>query len=138
MSHRSTEVEVIPSDTGLRMELLRALQLCDIVIDVLEPPSSRARGHPSRQLTSKTSQTAQESIDYVPPNAQESSKRAHMFTFEDNEAVIKVIIKGKSPHMSHVLRTHRVNLDWLFEKNDLNSNMSVKYVHSNQQIADIF
>ena len=34
--------------------------------------------------------------------------------FEDNEAVIKMIIKGKSPTMRHVSRSHRVALDRLF------------------------
>ena len=30
-----------------------------------------------------------------------------------------------------------VNLDWLIERVKLDSNMSVKYVHTNKQIADI-
>ena len=34
--------------------------------------------------------------------------------FEDNEAVIKMIIKGRSPTMRHVSRTHRVALDVLY------------------------
>ena len=34
--------------------------------------------------------------------------------FEDNETVIKMISKGRSPTMTHVSRTHRVALDWLF------------------------
>ena len=33
-----------------------------------------------------------------------------------NEAVIKMIIKGRSPTMRHVSRTHRVSLDWLFDR----------------------
>ena len=35
--------------------------------------------------------------------------------FEDNEAVVIMIIKGISPTMRHVSRTHRIALDWLFE-----------------------
>ena len=35
---------------------------------------------------------------------------------EDNDAVIKMCIKERSPSMKHVARTHRVNLDWLFER----------------------
>ena len=34
-------------------------------------------------------------------------------------------------------RTHRVNLDWLCERIRLNSNISVTYVHTNQQFADM-
>ena len=32
------------------------------------------------------------------------------------EAVIKMIPKGRSPTMRHVSRTHRVALDWLFDR----------------------
>ena len=34
---------------------------------------------------------------------------------EDNEAVIKILAKGRSAKLRHVHRTHRVNLDWLYE-----------------------
>ena len=34
---------------------------------------------------------------------------------EDNEATIKILLKGRSTKMRYVHRTHRVNLDWLYE-----------------------
>ena len=40
--------------------------------------------------------------------------------------------------MRHVSRTHRGNLYWLCERISVSSNISVKYVHTNQQIASIF
>ena len=67
----------------------------------------------------KTPKTIQESIDGVPPTAQVSGTRAQdffFFFFEDSEAVIKIIMQDRSPHMRHVSRTHRVNLDWLLER----------------------
>ena len=42
-----------------------------------------------------------------------------LYVFEDNEAVIKMILKGRSPTMRHVSRTHRVALDWLFDRINL-------------------
>ena len=42
-------------------------------------------------------------------------KEAMLYIFEDNEAVIKMIIKGRNPTMRLVSRTHRVALDWLTE-----------------------
>ena len=39
--------------------------------------------------------------------------------------------------MRHVSRTHRVQLGWLYEIIRLNSNISLKYVHADQQIEDI-
>ena len=43
LSQSSTETEVVSLDTGLRMEGSLASKLLNIVSDVLEPPSSRAR-----------------------------------------------------------------------------------------------
>ena len=50
-------------------------------------------------------------IDSVPSNVQSARQEALLYVFEDNEAVIKMIIKGRSPTMRHVSRTHRVALD---------------------------
>ena len=55
-------------------------------------------------------------VDRVPSNVQFSPQEALLYVFEDNEAVIKMIIKGRSPTMRHVSRTHRVALDWLFDR----------------------
>ena len=41
-----------------------------------------------------------------------SRQEALLYVFEDNEAVIKLTRKGKSPTMRYVSRTHRVSLDW--------------------------
>ena len=38
-----------------------------------------------------------DSIDDVLPNARTSSQQASLFVFEDNDAVIKMIIEGKKP-----------------------------------------
>ena len=56
---------------------------------------------------------------------------------EDNEAVIKLIIKGRSPTMRHVSRTHRVALDWLFDRIKLDSKIQIKYIDTKNQLADI-
>ena len=42
-----------------------------------------------------------------------------MFSLGKNEAVIKMIIEGRSPTMRHVSRTHRVAPDWLFDRINL-------------------
>ena len=51
-------------------------------------------------------------------------------TFVKNEVVIKMIIKGTSPTMRHVSRTHRVVLDGLFDRIKLDPNIQIKYVDS--------
>ena len=78
-----------------------------------------------------------ENIDSVPSNVQSSRQEALLYVFEDNEAVIKMIIKGRSPTMRHVSRTHRVALDWLFDRINLDSKIQIKYIDTKNQLADI-
>ena len=55
-------------------------------------------------------------VDQVSSNAHLSEKESQLCIFEDNEAVIKMIVKGRSPTMRRVPRTHRVALDWLLKE----------------------
>ena len=75
-------------------------------------------------------------IDAVPSNVQSARQEALLYVFEDNEAVIKMIMKGRSPTMRHVSRTHRVALDWLFDRIKLDPKIQIKIRHKNQ-LADI-
>ena len=65
-----------------------------------------------------------------------SSRKEALYIFEDNEAVIKMIIKGRSPTMRHVPRTHRVALDWLFDRINLDPKIQIKYIDTKNQLAD--
>ena len=76
-------------------------------------------------------------IDSVPSNVQSASQEALLYVFEDNEAVIKMIMKGRSPTMRHVSRTHRVALDWLFDRINWDPEIQIKYVDTKHQLADI-
>ena len=66
-----------------------------------------------------------------------SREEALLCIFEDNEAVIKIIIKGRSRTMRHVSRTHRVALDWLFDRINLDPKIQIKYTDTKNQLADI-
>ena len=70
-------------------------------------------------------------------NVPSSHQEALLYVFEDNEAVIKMIIKGRSPTMRHVSRTHRVALDWLFDRLNLDPKIRIKYIDTKNQLADI-
>ena len=76
-------------------------------------------------------------VDRVSSNVQFSHQEALLYVFEDNEAVIKMIIKGRSPILRHVSRTHRVALDWLFDRINLDPKIRIKYVNTKNQLADI-
>ena len=76
-------------------------------------------------------------IDTVPSNVQSANREALLYVFEDNEAVIKMIMKGRSPTMRHVSRTHRVALDWLFDRINLDPKIQIKCIDTKNQLAHI-
>ena len=122
VSHSSTESEIISLDTGLRLDGLPALELWDLIFSVFRSvfQVSDRSGQPDNDVKkhqkSRGKITVMENIDSVLSNVQSSRQEALLYVFEDNEAVIKVIIKGRSPTMRHVSRTHRFALDWLFDR----------------------
>ena len=72
------------------------------------------------------------------PQTQILLKASLRCTFlEDNEAVIKMIIKGKSPTKRPVSRTHRVALDWFFDRITLDPKIQIKDVDTKNQLADM-
>ena len=46
-------------------------------------------------------------------------------------------LKGRSPNLRHISRTHRVDLDWLIERIKVDPGIRMKYVGTNQQLADM-
>ena len=150
-----TQFDIISLPAGLRMDGVPALDLWDLVIEVfhcspnqLNNTKGQVQGNLSRDTTSnKHNQnktkvpTEQDNFDLdtgdrVPSNAKFSRFGAMPYIFEDNDAVIKMIIKGRSPTMRHVSRTHRVALGWLTEKN-LDHQNQIKYVDTEHQLAEI-
>ena len=139
VSHSSTESEIISLDAGLRMDGLPALDLWDIVIEVLRTTKDNIQpGHTSSGKLKQTqpvhtssgkledvqpnstiydSQTKTlrvdrkqgidllSEVDHVPTNTRSSRGESQLYIFDDNEAVIKMIIQGRSPTMRHVLQT---------------------------------
>ena len=120
------------------MEGIPALAFWDLVISVM---------HPGLQAHRKVLQNVVHNlpdemqilanVDYVPPTLQPIDL-ADMVIMEDNDAVIKMCEKGRSPNMRHVARTHRVDLDWLFERLIKDPAIKMRYVNTKQQIADMF
>ena len=78
-----------------------------------------------------------DNVDLAPSNVRFSHQEALLYVFEDNEAVIKMIIKERSPTMRHVSRTHRVTLDWLFDRINLDPKIQIKHIDTKNQLAEI-
>ena len=147
MSHSPTDSEIISFDAGLRMDGLLVLDLwawslkCWERIQRVPKPTqacTRETGVKT-QITPKIKQVLDQNvdlsnIDQVPSNAHLSEKESQLYIFEDKEAVIKMIIKGRSPTMRHVSRTDRVAL--LFDRINLDPKVQIKYVDSRKQLAD--
>ena len=143
VSHSSTESEIISLDTGLRLDGLPALELWDLIVSVLGNVSrvSDGSGQPDSDVHKRHKPhkkiDVMKDIDSVPSNVQFSHQEALLYVFEDNEAVIKMIIKGRSPTMRHVSRTHGIALDWLFDRINLDPKIQIKYIDTKNQLADM-
>ena len=143
VSHSSTESEIISLNTGLRLDGLPALELWDLIVSVLGNVSrvSDGSGNLRVMFTNTTGLKKKidvmEDIDAVPSNVQSARQEALLYMFEHDEAVIKMISKGRSPTMRHVSRTHRVALDWFFDRINLDCNIQIKYIETKNQLADI-
>ena len=130
------------------MDGIPALDLWNLVVEVfhsspnqLNNTKDQVRGNLSRNTTSnKLTQHDNfdlSDVDSVPSNAKFSRFGAMLYNFEDNEAVIKMIFKGRSPTMRHVSRTHRVALDWLFDRVNLDPRFKSSMSTPNTNFADI-
>ena len=113
VSHSSTESEIISLDAGLRLDSITALDLWDLIVAFLgnTNQSHKERGDPfmNKREVRSTPHTIQkrkqsqrvindlDKVDFIPSNVNSSHQEALLYVFEDNEAVIKMILKGKKP-----------------------------------------
>ena len=141
VSHSSTESEIISLDAGLRLDGISALDLWDLIVSVFgsviqtsdrtERPVVNDKDQRSEGMANVLNH-----IDCVSSNVNSSHQEALLYEFEDNEAVIKMIVKGRSPTMRHVSRTHRVALDWLFDRINVDPKILIKCIDTKNQLAD--
>ena len=59
----------------------------------------------------------------------------HLIIAEDNEAVIKLVKEARSMALRHLPRTHRIDLQWVFEVCS-HPRVMMRYVNTKQQGAD--
>ena len=153
VSHSSTESEIISLDAGLRLNGIPALDLWDLIVAILgntnQSHEEWGEQFMNKRQVRSTPHTIQkrkqshrvtnvlDNVDFIPSNVQSSYQEALLYVFEDNEAVIKKIIKGRSPTMRHVSRTHRIALDWLFDRINLDPKIQIKFIDTKNQLADM-
>ena len=140
VSHSSTKSEIISLDTRLRLDGLLVLELWDLIVSVfgnISHISDRTEQLVNGKKKSHNKIDVLQDIDSVPSNVQSASQEALLFIFEDNETVIKMIVKGRSPTMRRVSRTHRVALHCLFDRINLDPKIQIKYIDTKNQLANI-
>ena len=107
VSHSSTESEIISLDAGLRLDGIPALDLWDLIFSFLGnttqnydrtvrpvvcPHVNHGRKQSQRVINDL------DNVDFISSNVQFFSyQEALLSIFEDNEAVIKMNIKGRRP-----------------------------------------
>ena len=105
-SHSSTESEIISLDAGLRLDGIPSLDWWALIVLVLgktnqnhdrtgDPFFCRDKNHVRQQ--SRGVINVGDNVDLVPSNVPLSHQEALLYVF-DNEAVIKMIKKGKKSH----------------------------------------
>ena len=157
VSQSSTESGIISGiislDEGSRMDGIPALDLWDLVIDVFHSSANQtnktkddreSRGNlwvktqpcMRKQIPTMHTNLDLTTIDHVPSSLTLCGSNAMLYVFEDNEAVIKMIITRRSPTMRHVSRTHGVALDWLFDRINLDPKNQIRYIDTEHQLVD--
>ena len=139
VSHNSIESKVTSLVVGLRMDGLFALDLWDVVIEKCYVHRTTGNHQPREQLETACTcfDTKLTKKGHVPTNTHSSERESQSYVSENNEAMIKMIIKGRSPTMRHVSRTHRVALDWLLDRINVEPMIQIKYVDTKNQLADL-
>ena len=138
VSHSSTESEIVAAEQGIRMEGLQALAFWELVTELLRT---------DKPDTAET-QVAKPSALELNPYSESfnpgkyfayTRKKGHttvLVIAEDNEAVIKIIKKARSMALRHLPRTHRIDVQWLFEV-CAHPRVHMLYVNTKQQVADL-
>jgi hypothetical protein len=121
ISHSSSETGVISSEVCLRVEGIPCLLLWEIILEICYSVSgvgALTRNPSTTNNKLKDQDTIDDvltNVDYVPTIFPISSGRRQIMILEDSDPFKKNTIKGRSPQMRHVPRTHKVHLDRLFE-----------------------
>ena len=143
VSHSPTEPEIISLDAGLRLGGIPALDLWDLIVSVLENMTQTTERERSDLL----------SLTEVKDLKGRSTRWIILIVFTQTSSVrIKKLccmclrttkqwsrwsLKEGVPQMRHVSRTHRVALDWLFDRINLDPQIQIKYIDTKNQLADM-
>jgi hypothetical protein len=138
VSHASTESEIVAAEQGIRTEGLQALAFWELVTELLGTQPTKPEE--TQKVVPKSIETDPYSEQFDPGKYFAYTRKPRQTTVliiaEDNEAVIKIVKKARSMALRHLPRTHRIDVQWLFEV-CANPRVRMLYVNTKQQIADL-
>ena len=137
VSHSSTESEIVAAEQAIRTEGLQALAFWELVTELLGTQPQKAETH---TILPKACEINPYSGRFDPAKyfayTRKPEQTTRLIIAEDNEAVIKLVKKARSMALRHLPRTHRIDLNWLFEVCS-HPRVIMRYVHTKQQAADL-
>ena len=109
----------------MRMEGIPMLMFWDQVIEVFskEKPKKNGNEQEGNHLAKPNHENLSELIDFAPPTLPKPGE-AKLLILEDNEAVIKITIKGRSPFVSECFRK--------------DTGIAIRFVGTKNQMADSY
>ena len=113
LSHSSIEAEIAGLDAMIRLEGLPCLSLFEQIVQILQPVGLALHTATSRKHSAygKYDIISVEFVDWVPPSMAPLRPNGVRLVFvEDNDAVLKMILKGRCHTLKHISRTHRFRL----------------------------
>ena len=141
-SHSSTESEIVAAELAVRSEGLQILTFWEHVALIFgdkDPDATVPKKTDTKGLVEDPLSQHYNPLSYFlatePGGAAAIDTR--LIIAEDNEAVIKIVSKGRSPQLRHLPRTHRIDVNWPFEVCS-SPRVLMRYVHTSHQIADMF
>ena len=152
--HSSTESEIISLDAGFRLDGISPFLIYGIwSLQFLEHESEPhwtgrlvkeqtwslfATSHDLQtQAHLEECSTFLNNVDRVHSNVQSSHQEALLYVFEDNEAGIKMIIKGRSPTMRQEPEPTELLLIGCLIESIWTPKIQIKYIDTKNQLADI-
>jgi hypothetical protein len=142
VSHSSTESEIVAAEQGIRCEGLQVLTFWEFVVELLSNTTPKQAANSAETLAKPNTMELNPYSERFDPAKYFAYTRPRTATVtdliiaEDNQAVIKIIQKARSMALRHLPRTHRIDLQWLFEVCS-NPRVHVRYVGTLQQVADL-
>jgi len=115
--------------------------ICETLHPSVKRPPRAAKAPAAEESRKSSVLTLWGQVLHIPPETPKVDDhslrhRTRLIIAEDNEAVIKILLKGRTSALRHLPRTHKINLDWLVEV-IRSEQINIRYCKTTAQLADM-